>query len=128
MISAGNVEVIGMRDRLTQTLYLSDVFLVNDPRYPYFQLHTGLYVSAIRDAQDRAESIVLREEIPDTWYLRSGLDSDQIMDLSQPEFKVKKVGANIKIYEFTDQDSECNMQNIAGSGPQAVACNFACRA
>ncbi|KAG6877266.1 hypothetical protein C0992_010400 [Termitomyces sp. T32_za158] len=102
VINAGNVEIIGMRDRLTQTLYLSDVFLVNDSRYPYFQLHTGLYVSAIRDAQDRAESIVLRKEIPDTWYLRSGLDCDKIMDLSQPEFKVKKVSANMRISQCTD--------------------------
>ncbi|KAG6887268.1 hypothetical protein C0992_013063 [Termitomyces sp. T32_za158] len=90
VINAGNVEIIGMRDRLTQTLYLSDVFLVNDTVYPYFQLHTGLYVSAIRDAQDRAESIVLRKEIPDTWYLRSGPDSDKVTNLSQPEYKIKK--------------------------------------
>ncbi|KAG6875578.1 hypothetical protein C0992_003239 [Termitomyces sp. T32_za158] len=128
VISAGNVEVIGMRDRLAQTLYLSDVFLVDDPRYPYFQLHTGLYVSAIRDAQDRAESIVLRKEIPDTWYLRSGLDCDKTLDLSHPEFKVKKVGENMKTHQCTDKDLECNIQNIAGSGPQAVACNFACTA
>ncbi|KNZ75775.1 hypothetical protein J132_01620 [Termitomyces sp. J132] len=90
VINAGNVEVIGMRDRLTQTLYLSDVVFVGDPSYPYFQLHTGLYVSALRDAQDRAEAIVLRKEIPDTWHLQSGLDSDKIMDLSHQEFRIKK--------------------------------------
>ncbi|KAG5351931.1 hypothetical protein C0989_004478 [Termitomyces sp. Mn162] len=56
------------------------------------QLHTGLYVSALRDAQDRAESIVLRKKIPDTWHLQSGLDPDKITDLSQQDFRNKKVG------------------------------------
>ncbi|KAG6897705.1 hypothetical protein C0992_012174 [Termitomyces sp. T32_za158] len=71
IIQAGNIEIIGMRDRANQCLYLTDVFNVDSREYPYFKLHTGLYIAAIRDAEDRADSVV-NGEIPFTWKMETG--------------------------------------------------------
>ncbi|KAG6878277.1 hypothetical protein C0993_009635 [Termitomyces sp. T159_Od127] len=79
IIQAGNIEIIGMRDRANQCLYLTDVFNVDNREYPYFKLHTGLYIAAIRDAEDRADSIV-NGKIPFTWKMESGTDALKAID------------------------------------------------
>ncbi|KAG6902032.1 hypothetical protein C0995_005365 [Termitomyces sp. Mi166 len=79
VIQAGNIEVICMRDRANQTLFVSDSFRLSDDTYSYYKLHTGLYIAAIRDAKDRADRIN-NQEIPWTWYLKSGVDSSDAVD------------------------------------------------
>ncbi|KAJ7173337.1 hypothetical protein C8R46DRAFT_113435 [Mycena filopes] len=51
---SGNFERIGIRDRATQTLYLSDLIEVPTCSEPgYGKLHIGLYITIFRDALDR---------------------------------------------------------------------------
>ncbi|KAG6856564.1 hypothetical protein H0H87_003064, partial [Tephrocybe sp. NHM501043] len=52
-INAGNIEIICIRDRLMKTLYVSDIIQVQKCK-KYMQLHTGLIIAAVRDAEDRA--------------------------------------------------------------------------
>ncbi|KAG6828724.1 hypothetical protein H0H87_001068 [Tephrocybe sp. NHM501043] len=77
-----NIEIICMRDRANKTLYVSDVFKVGNVAYPYYKLHTGLYIAAIRDAEDRAIS-VNKGSVPPTWKMKSGIDAGKSLDYSQ---------------------------------------------
>ncbi|KAG6808382.1 hypothetical protein H0H92_004324 [Tricholoma furcatifolium] len=86
VLSAGNIETICIRDRLTQTLYVSDHYRVGDEKYPYYKLHTGLYVAAIRDAEDRA-NIIKSGLIPHTWQLKTGIKGGGELDLSEVKKK-----------------------------------------
>ncbi|KAJ7155873.1 hypothetical protein C8R46DRAFT_434921 [Mycena filopes] len=74
VIHSGNYEYIGLRHRATQTLYLSQLI------YPakcadiggYVKLHTGLYLSAIKDAESRAvkmhnAALEVPSKIPAAW-------------------------------------------------------------
>ncbi|KAJ7173331.1 hypothetical protein C8R46DRAFT_113398 [Mycena filopes] len=50
----GNFERIGVRDRKSHTLYLSDVIDVQNCKAPaYGRIHTGLFMIILRDALDR---------------------------------------------------------------------------
>ncbi|KAJ7155831.1 hypothetical protein C8R46DRAFT_1116557 [Mycena filopes] len=50
----GSSERIGVRDRENQTLYLSDVIDVQNCKAPaYGRIHTGLFITILRDALDR---------------------------------------------------------------------------
>ncbi|EDR08270.1 uncharacterized protein LACBIDRAFT_327363 [Laccaria bicolor S238N-H82] len=57
VINAGLYEVIGLRHRASQTLYLSDIFKVSNSTPAYGKLHTGLYLAAFKDALDRARQL-----------------------------------------------------------------------
>ena len=57
MINAGLYEVIGLRHRASQTLYLSDIIDVSKSAPRYGKLHTGLYLAAFKDALDRARQL-----------------------------------------------------------------------
>lgn len=77
VLHAGKYELLFFRDRRNQTLHISDVFEPHSvgqetPGGPgYYQIHIGLYISAIRDAINRAR--LLRdfggdaETLPDMW-------------------------------------------------------------
>ncbi|KAF8334391.1 hypothetical protein F5887DRAFT_892809, partial [Amanita rubescens] len=77
VLHAGNYELLFFRDRQNQTLYISDVVephsigqgTAGGPGY--FQIHTGLYISAIRDATNRARQLEdfggRSDMLPDTW-------------------------------------------------------------
>ncbi|KAG6829879.1 hypothetical protein H0H92_003148 [Tricholoma furcatifolium] len=77
-----------MKDRSRQTLFVSEAFALNSPEHPYRKLHTGLYIAAIRDAEDRATSIS-RGRIPETWTMCSGVNEAKLFDYQQ--IKDKKV-------------------------------------
>ncbi|KAG6878274.1 hypothetical protein C0993_009632 [Termitomyces sp. T159_Od127] len=79
IIQAGNIEIICMRDRTNQSLYVTNVFNTGGRDYPYHKLHTGLYIAAFRDAEDRASRIE-RGEIPFTWKMESGPDMLKVSD------------------------------------------------
>jgi hypothetical protein len=64
VINAGNFEIIGKRERATQTLYISNVIEVAE--CDYGKLHTGLYIAAIRDARDRAAQL-RSNPLPRSW-------------------------------------------------------------
>ncbi|KAG6835551.1 hypothetical protein H0H93_000265 [Arthromyces matolae] len=66
IIHAGNSEIIAIRDRQTQTFYLSDVIRV-DTCENYLQMHVGIFLAAIRDAEDRAGVRSSQQEHPPTW-------------------------------------------------------------
>ncbi|KAG6910047.1 hypothetical protein DXG01_013493 [Tephrocybe rancida] len=81
VIQAGNIEIICLRDRNTQTLFVSKVFNIRSTAYPYFKLHTGLYIAAIRDAEDRAARITTGPH-PPTWTMTSGIEAASVIDLT----------------------------------------------
>ena len=77
MLHAGNYEVLFFRNRRDQTLYISDIIepysIGKDiPGSPgYYQVHIGLYISAIRDAIIRAQQLKefggAEDILPETW-------------------------------------------------------------
>jgi hypothetical protein len=69
VINAGNIEIIGKRDRATQTLYVSNVIDVT--ACDYGKLHTGLYIAAIRDAHDRTARLRCSNPRPESWTFNS---------------------------------------------------------
>ncbi|RDB15956.1 hypothetical protein Hypma_003555 [Hypsizygus marmoreus] len=68
VIHSGNVERIGIRDRKNQTLYLSDVIRVDACEYG--KLQTGLYIAAIRGAEQRA-LLLKRQPVAPQSYTRT---------------------------------------------------------
>jgi len=68
VFGAGNTEIIGIRDRLNQTLYISPVIQVDkSDNPPYARLHTALFIAAYNDALNRAKQ--LREMEASNWLL-----------------------------------------------------------
>ena len=77
VLHAGNYELLFFRNRQTQTLYISDVIVPHNidqgtPGGPgYYQIHVGLYISAIQDAINRARQLKDFESgatgLPDKW-------------------------------------------------------------
>ena len=54
MLHSGNHEVIGIRHRSSQTLYVSDVIIPHECVDPgYGKIHVGIIIAAIQDAMDR---------------------------------------------------------------------------
>ena len=52
ILHSGNYELVCVRDRRSQTLYVSDV--IEPPTYPdYGKLHIGIYIAAIQETIDR---------------------------------------------------------------------------
>ncbi|KAF5386094.1 hypothetical protein D9615_002182 [Tricholomella constricta] len=84
VINAGNIEIIGIRDRQNQTLYVSDAIGVPNCKN-YGQIHTGLYIAAVLDAGDRA--LQLRRSKPESWDVESGIDAEKILDLTRCDKK-----------------------------------------
>jgi hypothetical protein len=77
ILHAGNYELLLLRNRRDQTVYISDVIephIVGKgmPGNPgYYQIHIGLCISAIRDAIARARQLKefggAEDILPDTW-------------------------------------------------------------
>ena len=62
---SGNSELIGIRHRESQTLYLSDVIETYNTTSPaYEKVQVGLYFSLIRDAVDRMQQTVDARMVP----------------------------------------------------------------
>lgn len=56
VFNCGNLERIGVRDRHTQSLYLTDVIDIHACKEPaYGRLHVALYMIALEDALDRVK-------------------------------------------------------------------------
>lgn len=64
VINSGNHEFIGIRDRESQTLYISDLIEPHSPPhgYAYGQIQVGLYICAMRDSIKRAQQAKEMEE------------------------------------------------------------------
>ena len=77
VLHAGNYELLFFRNRKNQTLHISDIIEPHNigqgtPDGPrYYQIHIGLYISAIRDATNRARQLKDfggdEETLPDMW-------------------------------------------------------------
>lgn len=77
VLHAGNYELLLLRNRQDQTLYISDIIEPHTigegmPGSPgYYQIHIGLFISAIRDAVARARQLKefggAEDVLPDTW-------------------------------------------------------------
>ena len=77
VLHAGKYELLFFRNRRNQTLHISDIIEPHDigqevPDGPgYYQIHIGLYISAIRDAIDRARQLKDfggdEGTLPDSW-------------------------------------------------------------
>jgi hypothetical protein len=56
VLHSGNNEVIGIRQRGSQTLFVSDVIKPHQCVNPgYGKIHVGIVIAAVRDAMDRME-------------------------------------------------------------------------
>jgi hypothetical protein len=67
ILHSGNHEIIGVRERSSQTLYLSKVIepsKCRDP--PYGKLHAGLYIASVKDGIDRSSQIQAASDNPET--------------------------------------------------------------
>ena len=63
VINSGDDEIIGIRHRETQTLYISDILVPSKPGPPgigYGLIQVGIYICSLLDAMDRARQ--LRED------------------------------------------------------------------
>ncbi|KAG6818920.1 hypothetical protein H0H93_000305 [Arthromyces matolae] len=92
LIHAGNAEIIAIRDRQTQTLFVSDVIQVNNFD-DYLQMHVGLYIAAIRDAEDRAFTRATTEELPLTWTPPGRTGVLDLTKLNHEETRIKLLEA-----------------------------------
>ncbi|GLB43210.1 hypothetical protein LshimejAT787_1301110 [Lyophyllum shimeji] len=81
VIDAGNLEIICIRDRKNQTLYVSNVIDTSGADVQYGKLHTGLYIAAIRDAEDRAR--LLKVSTPATWVMKFGIPVEKQIDFTK---------------------------------------------
>jgi hypothetical protein len=64
VLHSGNHEIIGIRHRKTQTLYISDVIqppFCSNPSYGKLQI--GLYISAIKETIDRMKQDTKEQEM-----------------------------------------------------------------
>ncbi|KAJ6465227.1 hypothetical protein C8R47DRAFT_1235979 [Mycena vitilis] len=94
VIHSGNHEYIGMRHRASQTLFLSELYAPSacDPCGGYLKLHTGLYLSAVKDAEQRAclmqqARVATPNTVPETWtrnykYIRARQPRKERKDLT----------------------------------------------
>ena len=62
VLHSGNHEIIGVRHRRTQTLYISDVIEPHSCTPAYGKIQVGIYIAAILDALDRAKQDKEAEE------------------------------------------------------------------
>jgi hypothetical protein len=67
VINSGTYEIIGIRDRATQTLYITGVIMTTASTCNYGKLHTGLFIAAIRDARGRSLRLRNSSPYPDSW-------------------------------------------------------------
>jgi len=66
LLHSGNWEIYGIRDRESQTLYISDLIYTPQPGgpasgYGYGQLQVGFFIACIRDTRDRAS--LMKQEL-----------------------------------------------------------------
>ncbi|KAJ7065133.1 hypothetical protein B0H15DRAFT_973631 [Mycena belliarum] len=72
VVQSGNLEMICLRHRKSQTMFVSRIQAVGESQCPaYGKLHTGLYIAIMRDALDRTSQLQ-RPGIclPQTWLRR----------------------------------------------------------
>jgi hypothetical protein len=62
VLHSGNHEIIGVRHRTTQTLYVSDLVEPHCCTPAYGKIQVGVYISAVLDALDRARQVADVEE------------------------------------------------------------------
>lgn len=86
VVQSGNYEFIGIRHRLSQTLYGSDIIRPHACREPsYGKIHIGIYVAAVLDDVDQAKQRAT-----------SGLDSGGPSGNSGDQKDDEKPGADSK--------------------------------
>lgn len=71
VMNSGNYDIICVRDRKTQTLYVSELIHTPTIAKPHYgKLHTGIYIAGINDLLDRAEAIhvaTITNRLPKSW-------------------------------------------------------------
>jgi hypothetical protein len=67
VINSGTYEIIGIRHRAKQTLYITGVITTTASTCNYGKLHTGLFIAAIRDARERSLRLRISSPHPDSW-------------------------------------------------------------
>jgi hypothetical protein len=67
IFNSGTYEVIGIRDRATQTLYVTNVIKTTSSECNYGKLQTGLFIAAIRDAKERSQKLRSSNPRPESW-------------------------------------------------------------
>ncbi|KAF7296408.1 hypothetical protein HMN09_01111100 [Mycena chlorophos] len=116
-ISAGTVEILGLRHRGTQTLYLSDIILPCSDKN-YHQQETGFFIAIFRDAIERTK-LLAAGPVPDTRiFYQDGLpknprdiigfhplEQEEILDniLSRPILHARAV-KNTKFLPFINEE------------------------
>ncbi|KAF8351680.1 hypothetical protein F5887DRAFT_1069354 [Amanita rubescens] len=82
VIHSGNQELVCVRHRHSQTLYVSDVFEPSRCKNPgYGKLHIGIYVAAVQDIMDRWRQKLSESKLPgDSGNLTSGGEDQDDQD------------------------------------------------
>jgi hypothetical protein len=62
VLHSGNHEIIGVRHRQSQTLYISNVIEPHAATPAYGKIHVGLYIAALWDVMDRIQQDLQTEE------------------------------------------------------------------
>ncbi|KAJ7137224.1 hypothetical protein C8R46DRAFT_1322058 [Mycena filopes] len=83
VIHSGNYEIIGLRHRGKQTLYISDI-IEGPSQDRYAQIQTGLFIAIMRDARRRAKSLRLATTKPPKWIKYYDGESDSSVPTLSP--------------------------------------------
>jgi hypothetical protein len=80
VFNSGTYEIIGIRDRAKQTLYLTSV--VKTTATPHYgEMHTGLFLAAIRDAKERSLRLRRSDPHPNSWTVRYGIERRRVVNM-----------------------------------------------
>jgi len=77
VLHSGNYEIIGVRHRESQTLYLSHLIEPDKCEPAYGKIHVGVYIAAIQDALDRVMKDIRAGEGKATARASSNKDQDE---------------------------------------------------
>lgn len=101
IISAGNLEFIGFRDRERQALVLSPLIYVHDKgTISQAKLHTGVYVCAYYDVIDRAEQLEDATAKPEGSHLsryKYSYDNDTLKYPQTPLVKLTRLESKARL-------------------------------
>jgi hypothetical protein len=80
VFNSGAYEIIGIRDRAKQTLYLTSVVETTATSH-YGEMHTGLFLAAIRDAKERSLRFRKSDPHPNSWTVSYGVERRRAVNM-----------------------------------------------
>lgn len=107
ILHSGNHEIYGVRDRETQTLYISDIVEVTCPSrnssdgstFGYGQLQVGFMLASIKEGIDRAKRFAEADDVPANWY--ASYDGTTRKKIGVAQQKITPLQREKKLYAST---------------------------